>query len=308
MRPILLEIEGLQSFRESQTIDFSVLGETGLFGIFGPTGSGKSTVLDAITYALYGRVKRADRGTQGIIHSERRTASVSFTFALRGPEGPRTYRVERTCQRKKGSDHASEIKTARLIRLSDAGEIPVSDKSGEVTEAIFSLIGLNHEDFTKAVVLPQGSFAEFLQLDGTKKREMLERTFYLEAYGRELQDKLMRRMARVSRETERTTGELAGYADATPEALALSEAILSDTAMARDDMETAWREADKAYRAVSALHDLTVEAGLAGKVLAALEEHAEVDAERRGRRDAALRAGALREPLRRFPRGAGRRC
>jgi exonuclease SbcC len=80
MRPKLLEIEGLQSFRDVQSIDFEGLGETGLFGIFGPTGSGKSTVLDAITFTLYGKVKRAERGTQGIINTNLKTTKVSFTF------------------------------------------------------------------------------------------------------------------------------------------------------------------------------------------------------------------------------------
>ena len=80
MRPKLLEIEGLQSFTDTQVIDFEKLGETGLFGIFGPTGSGKSTILDAITFALYGRVKRAENGTQGIINSRCDTARVAFTL------------------------------------------------------------------------------------------------------------------------------------------------------------------------------------------------------------------------------------
>ena len=69
MRPKLLEIEGLQSFKELQRIDFETLSETGLFGIFGPTGSGKSTILDAITFALYGRVERASRGHRKYLHA-----------------------------------------------------------------------------------------------------------------------------------------------------------------------------------------------------------------------------------------------
>ena len=71
MRPISLEIEGLQSFKEKQSIDFETLGETGLFGIFGPTGSGKSTILDAITFALFGDVRRAKMAL-GIININRK--------------------------------------------------------------------------------------------------------------------------------------------------------------------------------------------------------------------------------------------
>ena len=121
MRPKLLEIEGLQSFKTSQRINFEQLGETGLFGIFGPTGSGKSTVLDAITLALYGRVKRAERGTQGIINSAMDSARVAFTFELLQGNVRKTYRVERNYQRKKGSESSSEPKVVRLIELTAAG-------------------------------------------------------------------------------------------------------------------------------------------------------------------------------------------
>ena len=184
MRPKLLEIEGLQSFREKQTIDFDSLGETGLFGIFGPTGSGKSTVLDAITFVLYGKVKRAERGKQGIINTGWKTARVSFTFELFKDNIRKTYRVERTYQRKRGSGNSCEPKIARLIEITAAGEIPLCDRAKEVSRSIEELLGLSHDDFTRAVVLPQNSFQEFLMLDNAKKRDMLERIFYLEEYGR----------------------------------------------------------------------------------------------------------------------------
>ena len=102
MRPKYLEIEGLQSFEDVQKIDFEALSDTGLFGIFGPTGSGKSTILDAITFALYGRVKRAEGGTQGIINTGCSTARVCFTFTL-SKDGPGGHNEERTYQRKKNS-------------------------------------------------------------------------------------------------------------------------------------------------------------------------------------------------------------
>ena len=71
MRPIELTVQGLHSFREKQTVDFQALTAGGVFGIFGPTGSGKSSLLDAMTLALYGKVERAANNTQGILnHAE----------------------------------------------------------------------------------------------------------------------------------------------------------------------------------------------------------------------------------------------
>ena len=82
MKPICLEIMGLNSFHEPQVIDFERLSETGVFGIFGPTGSGKSSILDALTLALYGTVERASNNTQGILNHAAQQLGVKFTFAL----------------------------------------------------------------------------------------------------------------------------------------------------------------------------------------------------------------------------------
>jgi exonuclease SbcC len=219
MRPKLLEIEGLQSFTDVQRIDFETLGETGIFGIFGPTGSGKSTILDAITFALYGKVKRAEGGTQGIINSSRNTARVSFSFELARDGKRSVYRVERTYQRKKNSQNACEPKIARLIEVTEAGEIPLCDKAMEVSYYIKDLLGLSSEDFTRAVVLPQNSFQEFLLLNNSDRRGMLERIFYLEEYGKQLLDKLGRKMTGLKSRLDIMSGELMGYADASDDAL-----------------------------------------------------------------------------------------
>src|SRR4051812_36782403 len=104
LRPRYLEIEGLQSFTDIQVIDFDRLGETGLFGIFGPTGSGKSTILDAITLCLYGKVQRAYLGTQGIINTDKSSLRVLFVFDLLKENTRRTFKVERLFKRKKGSE------------------------------------------------------------------------------------------------------------------------------------------------------------------------------------------------------------
>ena len=82
MRPIELTVKGLHSFREKQTVNFKSLCDGGVFGIFGPTGSGKSSLLDAITLALYGKVERAGGSTQGILNHAEDELSVTFTFPV----------------------------------------------------------------------------------------------------------------------------------------------------------------------------------------------------------------------------------
>ena len=100
MKPIYLEIEGLQSYKALQKIDFEKLLENGLFGIFGSTGSGKSTVLDAITLALYGKVSRASRGTQGIMNNESERMRVMFEFSMLDGSERKRFRIERVYGRK----------------------------------------------------------------------------------------------------------------------------------------------------------------------------------------------------------------
>ena len=195
MRPRYLEIEGLQSFKDLQSIDFDKLSETGLFGIFGPTGSGKSTILDAITLALYGNVQRANRGTQGIMNTAVNTMRVSFSFDLAKANERRSYRVERTYRRKKDSLNSVEARVVRLLEVTAAGDIVMADKQGEVNAAVVELLGLQFDDFTRSVVLPQNKFQEFLLSQKAEKTKMLERIFYLEEYGRQLAEKINKSLA-----------------------------------------------------------------------------------------------------------------
>lgn len=247
MRPKLLEIEGLQSFCGIQRIDFESLGETGLFGIFGPTGSGKSTILDAITFALYGKVKRAERGTQGIINTKCSIVKVAFTFELLKNGDRKIYRVERVYQRKKDSENSCEPRIARLIGVTEVGETPLCDKASEVSSNIEELLGLSHDDFTRAVVLPQNSFHEFLMLDNAKKRDMLERIFYLEEYGKLLWEKMNRKMMRMKSSIDVLAGELKGYADASDNALNEAEEALKSAVSERTKIEAEAKLIENSY-------------------------------------------------------------
>lgn len=193
MKPIKLKLSGLQSYRETQEIDFASLCETGLFGIFGPTGSGKSTLLDAITLAMYGKVERAVNGTQGIMNHSEDTLEVAFTFELSSASGPRRFRVERRFKRT--GDQSVSNTVSRFVEIGETGEESVkADKLADVTRCVEERIGLKMDDFTRAVVLPQGKFAEFLSLKGVERRQMLQRLFHLEQYGDQLGLKLSRRV------------------------------------------------------------------------------------------------------------------
>ena len=110
MRPIVLQFSGLHSYMEEQTIDFSALGAYGLFGIFGPTGAGKSTILDAITLALYGKIVRAGGNLNGIIHLQCDKAHVALEFSL----GETVYVAERLLERDKKDKEKTNTKQCRL--------------------------------------------------------------------------------------------------------------------------------------------------------------------------------------------------
>lgn len=190
MKPIKLVIKGLQSFEEEQEIDFQKLSEHGLFGIFGPTGSGKSTILDAITLAIYGDIVRikgsqADR-LEHLVNMNCNEMRVDFTFEL----GSHVFQIIREMKLKK----TERVFSSKKQYLLKDGEI-IADKDTQIKSEIDNYIGLSMDDFTRSVVLPQGKFNEFLKLSGTERRDMLERLFGLQKYGKQMLDKIRKKLA-----------------------------------------------------------------------------------------------------------------
>lgn len=180
MKPIWMRIKGLNSFLEAQEIDFERLTSQGLFGIFGPTGSGKSSILDGITLALYGTTAR---NSGNFIHVGTDRASVEYIFSIQEKE-VKKYRVCRSFKRSKEGGIRSD--GARLSCFFDQGENILADRVGTVNEMCRDIIGLSKEDFFRTVVLPQGKFSEFLRLEGMERNKMMERLFHLEKYGEDL--------------------------------------------------------------------------------------------------------------------------
>lgn len=232
MKPLLLKLAGLNSFREEQTVDFATLCQGGVFGIFGPTGSGKSSLLDAITLALYGRVERAPNNTQGIMNQGEDQLSVSFTFQLGNAAGVKQYRVER--RMKRTDEVRVRTVTSRLVEILGDEEVVLADKDRDVTRKVEEILGLTADDFTRAVVLPQGRFAEFLSLKGTERRQMLQRLFHLEQYGDQLNMKLKRRVDETKNEVGQLVAEQTG----------LGEASQDHVQQAKERVEEAKQEAE----------------------------------------------------------------
>lgn len=247
MRPILLKVAGLQSYREMQEIDFTVLTETGLFGIFGPTGSGKSSLLDAITLAMYGKVERAVNGTQGIMNHAEDSLSVAFTFELASAAGTRRFRVERRFKRNNEVSVSNTV--SKFIETIDGEDQVLADKLAEVNRCVEDVIGLKMDDFTRAVVLPQGKFAEFLSLKGSERRQMLQRLFHLEKYGDQLAIKLSRRVKDNDMAHQSLAAEQQGLGNASKEMLEetkhLLKAAVQHAESSRKELDSAVKEAEQ---------------------------------------------------------------
>ena len=213
MRPLQLKLKGINSYREEQVIDFETLTSQGLFGIFGPTGSGKSTILDAMTLALYAKLPR---DTKNFINTNETSASVSFLFSIT-TDRTRKYLAERSF-RYHNNTYTSTVRntTGRLIVYDGETETVLADKPTEVTAECIRLLGLTSEDFMRTVVLPQGQFSEFLHLKNKERRIMLQRIFHLEKYGIELTSKIGRAKQKQELLLSTLAGERKNFEDISP--------------------------------------------------------------------------------------------
>ncbi|HSK06351.1 MAG TPA: SMC family ATPase, partial [Acidimicrobiia bacterium] len=164
MRPQRLTMEGFLAYRHRTEVDF---GDADLFVLAGPTGSGKSSVIDGMTFALYGTIPRLDdrRSVSPVISAQADRARVSFRFTV----GDETYTAVRLVERRGAGATTTE---ARLLRGDD--EEVLAGSADEVTAEVTRLLGLSYDHFTKAVVLPQGAFADVLN-DRPKDRQALLR-------------------------------------------------------------------------------------------------------------------------------------
>ena len=170
MRPLRLELSGFMPFLEKQIIEFADLS---LFAICGPTGSGKSTILDAVVYALYGRTPRlGSRGLTDLINPSADTLQVTFDFEVRDS----FYRIMRVLSSRRSG---TELRLYHQDEDANWKQLPeVSAK--EVNYKLVSVVGLEYSDFVRAVLLPQGDFDSFLKGQPKERRALLIKLLNLE--------------------------------------------------------------------------------------------------------------------------------
>ena len=243
MKPIKLKIKGLNSFIEEQTIDFDKLTDRGFFGIFGPTGSGKSTILDGITLALYGNVSRK---SSNYINTNCDRLNVYFEFQISGAEIKR-YAIDREFRRKKdGTINSGKCKIVDITNLED--EEVLADGVKTINKKVEEIIGLNLEDFTRTVVLPQGKFSEFLKLEGKDRRDMLERLFNLQQYGDNLSRKLNSKISKEKTDNNVLIGQLSGYDDISEDKLKEKEETLEEFTKSLGILKSELKIIEKNYK------------------------------------------------------------
>ena len=230
MKPIRLEFCGINSFSEPAVIDFSALLEFGIFGIFGDTGAGKSTVLDCIGFALYGNVGRSRSGSiADIINYKTDKASVVFEFEITFEGSRRSYRVERELKRKNAAQNV------RVYEYADGAWVTVSDGVRESNALLERIVGLEQKDFEKCIALPQGEFAQFVKSARSDRLKLVSRLFDLEQYGEGLVKRVNARHADARREREVLEAGIAPYAEITAEGNARLKEEIAD--LERSDSE-----------------------------------------------------------------------
>ncbi|QIK82239.1 AAA family ATPase [Sanguibacter sp. HDW7] len=202
MRLHTLTFQAVGPYPDRHTIDFARLGASGLYLLEGPTGAGKSTIIDAIVYALYGKVA-ADAASEDRLRSTRVGPGTESYVDLVLETGQGIYRVRRSPAydrpKQRGTGTTKQQATAKLWRLSTADldaidpgrdlgdQTPgtfISGRADEVGTEVTRIVGLSREQLVQTIVLPQGEFASFLRAKPEDRSALLQRVFGTEIYQR----------------------------------------------------------------------------------------------------------------------------
>ena len=214
MKPLKLSLQAFGPFAGLQQIDFTLLGESPLFLINGPTGAGKSSILDAICFALYGRTTADEREASEMrcdnAHPDTPT-EVTLDFDLAGKQ----YRVSRAPQQQRpkargeGTTTDNGFATLWQVLKNDELKLIVAKKLKEVTLEIESITGLNVLQFRQVMVLPQGKFRELLLADSLDREKIFGQLFQTQIYKR-IEDELKQQASSIFNEVRNLQNQIKG--------------------------------------------------------------------------------------------------
>ncbi|WP_271910831.1 AAA family ATPase [Vreelandella alkaliphila] len=252
MTPLTLTMQAFGPFAGSETIDFTALGKSPLFLINGPTGAGKSSILDAICFALYGQTTGNDRDA-GQMRCDQAAATllteVSLDFRLRDS----AYRVRRVPQQERpkatGEGTTTQSAEAQLWRLTPEGdedECLVARKITDANSQLHALIGLDANQFRQVMVLPQGKFRELLLAESKDREKIFSQLFQTQIFQR-IEERLRTQANQIERAVndhrQHISGILAGGELESEAALAQEvEALTPQVGQARQRFETAQQQ------------------------------------------------------------------
>lgn len=205
MIPIKLSIQGLYSYQEIQEVNFRKLTESNVFGIFGKVGSGKTSLLEAISFALYGETERLnsrDNRPYNMMNLKSKHLLIDFEFQA----GPEQHRYKFVYEAKRHPKKHQEIAPGerRLFIWQDTNWHPIGNEKEDVAVLSKQIIGLDYDNFKRTIIIPQNQFREFLELTPRERTEMMNRLFKLDQYD------LAGRVGKLSRMNDMYLAELRG--------------------------------------------------------------------------------------------------
>lgn len=285
MRIHSLTMAGIGPYGGTETIDFDAFGDSGRFLLTGPTGSGKTTIIDAIVFALYGDVADSADSSKERIRSTLVGPEVESVVDLVISTTAGVYRVRRTPTyeraKKRGQGTTTQHGSIKLWRLSAVGGEPLGEpvtRVGEADAEIARIIGLRREQFTQTVVLPQGKFAQFLRADSTQRQGLLR-----DVFGTGLYDAIQAALAESSRAGAKAVEEAAGSLRVRAGALAHEPLLTTPIGPEEDDGEEQHGQEDDGEPAAPPQEELDLGLPPGGSERAPepnLELDSELDAER----------------------------
>ena len=243
MRIHSLTMTGIGPYAGQEHIDFDAVGASGRFLLTGPTGSGKTTIIDAIVFALYGDVADSADSSKERIRSTLVGPHTESIIELVFSTGAGVYRVRRTPTyeraKRRGQGTTTQNGTVKLWRLAEVGGEPLDEpvtRVGDADAEIARAVGLSREQFTQTVVLPQGKFARFLRADSSERQHLLKDVFGTGIYDA-IQDALIQASRDGARRVEQAAADLHGQVASMGRHPLLTE-VPSPTKTADADEET----------------------------------------------------------------------